>query len=235
MADIDIGPAASDRASNSATGGYTIILKDNVANASGEINSIDIWCYTNLSGVKVGTFYEVSAGVYRCRDSASIGNVTSGSSQNFVVGLDVSTGDLLGFYCVSGAIESGTDGGGIWYVAGDECDTDDEATFTSSANTVYSVYGEGDLGGVVACVTNAATLITDEGATLNGSATGLTESEYGVKRGFKWDTNSGTPYANDWYEEDTYDADCDWSHAITGCDPGVPIYFVAYIVTELAE
>jgi hypothetical protein len=231
MADIDVGPGATDRASDSYTGGYTNLCKDNPLNASGTINSLEIWAFAEMGGVKVGTFYEVSAGVYRCRSAVTIGTVTAGSKQTFVVDLTGVTGDILGFYAATGAIERDATGGGAWYYHADTCVAEDEHTYTTSATATYSIYATGDFAASIICVTNVATLITADGATLNGAATGLSASEWATERGFNYDVDSGTPYAGNWHEHGVWDADMDWTHALTGFYPGVPEYFQAYIIT----
>jgi len=149
MALIDIGSAAVDRPATGG-GGYTIILKDNPANASGRINTIEIWANTNMTGVRVGTFYLVSGTTYKCRDSVEIGNVTAGSKQTFP-GLDlaVQIGDYLGFYSSGGLIEaSGSGGAGQYYVGGEHIDPDDQATYTWMAGITYSLYATGATGEV---------------------------------------------------------------------------------------
>jgi len=79
---IDIGEEAKDRQSTT-TSGSTRINMGNPANASGTITSVEIWAYSNLEGVVVGTFYTTNGDTLKCRDSATIGAVTSGSKQTF--------------------------------------------------------------------------------------------------------------------------------------------------------
>ena len=104
--DIDIGDAAINRGSY-ANYGDTIIIKNNPANASGKIISIEIWANSNLSNVEVATFYVVSGNNLSTRDTHTIGSVTAGSKQTFS-GLDITgeAGDYLGAYWTYGRLDA---------------------------------------------------------------------------------------------------------------------------------
>jgi len=80
--DIDIGAAATDRGATLITWG-TRVFKDNPANASGKITSIEIWVNTTLVDVDIATFYVESGDNLSTRDWVNIGNVTAGSKQTF--------------------------------------------------------------------------------------------------------------------------------------------------------
>ena len=86
----------------------------------------------------------------------------------------------------------------------------------------------------VVCTTEAVSDLSTDGATLNGSATGLSASEYAVRRGFDWGLTAGGPYTGNWYETGTWTAAMDWSHAVDELESGVPVYYRSYILTELA-
>lgn len=138
---IDVGAAATNRGA-AESAGFTIIAKNNPANSSGTITSVEIYAETNMDGVIVATF-SADGNNITARDSYSIGSVTAGSKQTFEVELSVETGDYLGFYNSSGGISSdGTGGDGRWYKSGDYTDCVDEA-FTSGAGTIYSIYATG--------------------------------------------------------------------------------------------
>lgn len=236
MAAIDIGPGATDRGGWADTSGYTNILKDNPANATGKLTTVKFFFQTAASGVKVGAFYLTGTDQLKCRDATTIGSVTAGSAQSFAVDLDVHEGDFIGWYCASGAIQVQTTiGGGMYYKSGDYVDAGVEASFNGSSSIkAESVEGAGETPETpeIICSTQAATDITSTTATLNGAATGLTESAYAVSRGFEWDIDSGAPYANDWHENGTWDEDMSWDHDLTGLTPGTPVYYRAYIVTS---
>ncbi|GAH34944.1 unnamed protein product [marine sediment metagenome] len=156
---IDIGPGAIDRAAS--YGSLTFIAKDNPANATGTITSVEIWAETDLSDVEVATFYEVSPSYYSTRSTVAIGSVTAGSKQTFPISLDVQEGDLIGIYFSAGTIERDSSGYiGIWYKSGDKIPCENQI-FSSMAGWAISLYGTGNGEGV-----------THEGAvTLSGVGT----------------------------------------------------------------
>lgn len=155
MAAIDIGAAAIDRASY--TGSFTIIGKENPANDTGSITSVEIWAYSNLSNCEVATFFVVSGNNLSTRDYETIGSVTAGSKQTFSgLNMDVQTGDYLGIYYSAGNLETDTSGSGDWYYAGDKIPCTNQA-FTSENNITNSLYGTG------------ATLVTAKTSSDTGS------------------------------------------------------------------
>lgn len=138
---IDIGAGATDR--GSSLGVYTFIAKDNPADGSGIITSVEIWANTDLSDCEVATFYEVSPSHYSTRDTEAIGSVTAGSKQTFPVSLEVQEGDLIGIYYTAGTIEIDTsDCVGIWYQTGDKIPCENQI-FSSMNGWGISLYGTG--------------------------------------------------------------------------------------------
>jgi hypothetical protein len=146
MSVIDIGSDAINRATYTGGGG-TFIELDNPANLSSIIDSIQIWAYSNITGLKVGTFYFVSGTTYKCRDSATLGSVTAGSKQTFSgLAINVIAGDLLGFYWPAGQgnLELSTSGGaGLLQATGDILTPGASASCTTNANWNVSIYGTG--------------------------------------------------------------------------------------------
>ncbi|MBA7584131.1 hypothetical protein ES708_26084 [subsurface metagenome] len=140
---IDIGCEVIDRAFYWAFG-WTIIMKGNPANASGTIDTVEIWANKELVGCKVGIFYTTDGGTLKCRSSATLGTVVSGSKQTFNgLSLPVETRDYIGMYYSAGSMERSASGGGYWRVAGDYCDVGDEIDYTYTADTDLSLYGTG--------------------------------------------------------------------------------------------
>lgn len=235
---IDIGPGAINRAGWADTHGYTNISIDNPANATGTITTFKIWTYANATGVMAGIFYVTGTNQLKCRAAAEIGSVTAGAERTYAVSLEVHAGDYLGVYMETGSAEVSETGSGMWYKSGNWCEEDLEATFSVHTGIVKQIsiegVGEESPETEIVCATQAATNITSSTLTLNGAATGLSESEYAVARGFEWDTDSGAPYANEWHEDGTWDEDITFDHDLSGLSPGVPIYFRAYIVTATA-
>jgi len=145
---IDVGNPAIN-CPDSRSQNYTIIIKDNPANATGTITTVKIWSDTNLAGCEVGTFEQVSALHFTCRDYETVNNgsgagvVTSGSEQTFTVDLDVEAGDYIGMYWTSGDMEyDRSTGDGYWYLAGDQVPCTD-ATYVLSTPRLVSIGGTG--------------------------------------------------------------------------------------------
>jgi hypothetical protein len=144
MADIDIGPGATDRASNYGAP-YTFIDLANAANDTGTITSAELWFYTSETVAKIGTFYG-SGTNYTYRASATLGAVTSGSKQTFTgLSIAVSEGDFLALCNKTGYIEYASSGGsGLYYDSGDLM-TPGTHTYYPLSGDVISIYATGNL------------------------------------------------------------------------------------------
>ena len=145
MAVIDIGPGAIDRAGLSGNN-YTVIDLANPSNDTGWLTSFEVWLSvagSNGTGVKMGVF-SGSGHNYDDRDYETIGTVTIGSKQTFTgKNCDVSLGDFLGIYTITGAPEIGSSGGsGYEYLSGDKFGSG-VLTYTGAAGYVQSVYATG--------------------------------------------------------------------------------------------
>jgi len=140
---IDIGSAAIERPFNTVNVLKTYVDKNNPANASGTITSIEIWASTNLANCEVATFYIVSGNNLSTRDTHTIGSVTAGNKQTFS-GLDITvqTGDYIGLKYTRGQLEKTDSGDGYWYINSDEIPCTN-VLFTSVADTTISLYGTG--------------------------------------------------------------------------------------------
>lgn len=128
---IDIGTDVVNRPSVTASG-YTNIIFDNPANASGTLTTFSAWAATDITGAKVGIFYLVSGQTYKCRSAATIGNITAGSKQDFEVSLAVETGDFIALYFSGGSIERTDSGGKSNSQSGDYCTVGVEHDFSVS-------------------------------------------------------------------------------------------------------
>ena len=143
---IDIGGAATDRASL-RTNNFTYVAKDNPANETGTITSIEIWAVNDLVNCEVATFFVVSGDNLSTRDTETIGAVTSGSKQTFGVSLDVEAGDYIGMYYGSGNVETDFSGyAGLWQANADYIPCTN-AAFTVAAGDAISLYGTGATAG----------------------------------------------------------------------------------------
>ena len=138
---IDIGGAATDRGNNYGPN-YTYVDKNNPANDTGTITTLQIWAQANMTGMIVAIFEEVLANKFTVRDSEAIGSVTAGTMQEFEVSLDVAAGDFIGLFFDTGQIEYDSSGDGVWYSAGDNTSCVD-LTFTLLGTRILSLYGIG--------------------------------------------------------------------------------------------
>jgi hypothetical protein len=142
MALIDIGSPAIDRP-NDYNPAWTTVGKDNPANDTGTITSVEIWAYTTMQ-VQVATFYVVSGNYLSTRDEHNIGNVPGGSKQTFSgLDIDVQTGDYLGLYYSGGRLENSDSGGsGLWWNSGDRIPCTN-VLFSANTAPMISLYGTG--------------------------------------------------------------------------------------------
>ncbi|MBA7591813.1 hypothetical protein ES708_33980 [subsurface metagenome] len=144
---IDIGSEAIDRASQT-TAAYTFIDKNNPANASGIITSIEIWgLETQLRDLIVGTFYTTNGNTLKCRDSEAIGTIPGQSKQTKAVTIAVEEGDYIGVYLPHERVERDTEGFvGIWASkgSGDYTHPGDETDYNFYAGDAFSLYGTGE-------------------------------------------------------------------------------------------
>jgi len=143
-ADIDVGAIPTDRAA-SAPSGYTFVDKNNPANVSGTLRSVKVYAGTNITGLRVGTFYTTNGNTLKCRDSELIGDVEAGGERTFnELSITVVEGDYIGCYFTAGTIEADTAGfAGAWGIVGEYIDPNDEAEYTFNAGYATSLYGYG--------------------------------------------------------------------------------------------
>lgn len=145
MADIDIGSPAIDRAATwYPSGDATIVNKENPANESGKITTVEIWPNTSLAICSIATFYVVSGNNLSTRDTEYIGAVTFGAKRTFSVNLDVEAGDYIGMYFYDCQMEMSSSGyAGCWYIYEDQIPCTD-VTFSSIDGRTLSLYGTGE-------------------------------------------------------------------------------------------
>ena len=107
---IDIGAGAIDRASANSSTGTTKVDYNNPANATGILDSFEVWANTSQTAVVIGTF-SGSGTDWDDRDYETIGNVTGGSKQTFTgKNCDVTIGDCIGVYDETGYWERDSSG-----------------------------------------------------------------------------------------------------------------------------
>jgi hypothetical protein len=226
---IDVGFIPLDNQASSLSHHNTVLLKNNPSNDTGTINTIKIWAATNIDGLIVGTFYNTAGDDYKCRDSESIGAVTAGSEQSFSVTLNITTGDLIGFYFTSGTIErKGSGTSGEWFYSGEAIDVNDVVTYTSVAGTSSMINGTGTTVAIVVptVTTSAASNIDYTAARMNGEITN-TGGENATIQGFEYDTDSGAPYASDQHSHGDFGAGT-FLEDLTGLTEGITYFGRAY-------
>jgi hypothetical protein len=142
---IDVGPGATDRASTWSTSDSNIVDKANVANDTGTLDTFEVWAQTQLTLAEMASFYVVSGDYLSTRADASIGTVNSGSKQTFTgLSVSVSSGDRLGIFFHTGAIELATTGGsGVWYSTGSDKIPCTNTAFSAQASYRVSIYATG--------------------------------------------------------------------------------------------
>lgn len=158
MASIDIGSAATDRASTQTlcTAGNqrrTVVDYNNPANAQGEITSVELWLNTVPSPciLFLMTVYETASGWFAIRDSDTAVGLSAGSKQTCTVSLEVCAGDYI---AVEGEdtgellLDAATSGGsGTYAYAGGlltNYGVGVAKEFTLTASGIVSLYGTGE-------------------------------------------------------------------------------------------
>jgi hypothetical protein len=142
---IDVGPGATDRLYYYSAEYYSWLDLNNLANAAGSLDTMEVWSYSNLTTAKIGTFYLISGTTYKCRDLENLGNVTSGSKQTFTgLTCDVGADDGLALKAASGLVEGVSTGTGKrpgWGV--DALVVGNETNFATATTYIISIYATG--------------------------------------------------------------------------------------------
>lgn len=116
---IDVGEGATYNPAGTGPG-YTFVEGGNAANASGIIDSFEIYPYENISGLKGGvasgssTTYTIRAGY------ASLGNASAGAKRTFTgLSIPVTSGDFLAHFFSGGTNCHFSTGSGRYFYASD--------------------------------------------------------------------------------------------------------------------
>lgn len=142
---IDIGPGAVVQSYDSLTSTY--VDKNNPANASGIIDTFQVYpAYADMTGIQCATCYVVSGDNLSTTDyDDTIGTAAPGGTRTFTgLSIDVTIGDYLGIYFVSGYIcRTATGfGDGYWYQSGDNIPCTNTG-FVAGTTRKFSIYGTG--------------------------------------------------------------------------------------------
>ena len=157
MAAIDVGVKPSVDSADAAA--KTWVNRDNPANLSGKITTIDITCFNDVTGLKVAIFENVGGNNLTARDVVVIGDLAAGLHEGIAVDLDVEAGDYIGYYVATGNGSCQTvTGSGTWQLAGDHTECVD-TTFGTWTSVSY-LWGDGaeaaGWSGKISGVTNPA-------------------------------------------------------------------------------
>lgn len=166
---IVIGAAATDRTAGANIYINTYITEDNPANASGSIDTVEIWMLSAATvSMDVGTIEEVDTNKFTSRDYEDVGDVAAGSIQTFPgLTINVETGDYIGGFSNSGFIEkSGSSGDGYWLISGDQFPCTD-VTFDYFTPRAISLHGTGTEA-APAAEGGAQTIMTGAGIRVSG-------------------------------------------------------------------
>ena len=170
--EVDVGSPAINRLST-VPNLQTYVIKDNPADNSGKITSIEIWANENLSNCEVATFFVVSGDNLSTRDTHAIGSVTAGSKQTFPVDIEVEAGDYIGIYYSDGALDMTSSGGvGYWVAYGDKIPCTNVAFDWNTSERILSLYGTGTSGvslgrGIKETLISTSAIVTSITSTLS--------------------------------------------------------------------
>lgn len=147
---IDIGSAATDRASNTGQN-YTYLALDNPANGSGVIDTIAVWLFVKNSGnLTFGSFFLVSGTIYECRHAITVTGFNLGYNEKTGLSLTVESGDLIAIFVGNNQLDidaAASGGAGIraTVATGNKCVAGNQNDFsTLVADRDMSVYGTGN-------------------------------------------------------------------------------------------
>lgn len=142
MAVIDVGEAAINRADTISA--RTIVFKNNPANLSGTITSVEIYAASALTACEFASFYVVSGDNLSTRDNVTIGDVSVGYTQHGV-SFEIQAGDYIGIYFSGGYLDAETTGGdGVWYSgSGVDLIPCTNQLFSTTTGYILSLYGTG--------------------------------------------------------------------------------------------
>jgi hypothetical protein len=220
----DVGAAVIDR-SGTWTGSKTYIYTGATCPSTMTVTSVEIWAETNMTDVKVGSFY-LNGGNYTARNSTTLGTVTAGSKQTFTgLSFAMNTDDVLGIYFTGGALERNDDGGGAYYV-GDGFTGNNYYNSTTAQCSIKFIEGITTPTVTVQAVTSVDTTL----ATGNGNITNLNLGGNCTVRGFVYDTDSGTvfgDYAYEAHDTGTYGTGA-YTKALTSLTANTTYYIRAY-------
>lgn len=150
---ILVGAAAENRAASINLHDYNLVGKENPANATGILDTVEIWLFAASPPLGMNLFfgtYSAAGNVLTCRDSEEVGDISAGSKE-IITGLtiNVNLGDYIGTYDKGSgsttAIERDSSGDGYWFLWNEEAiDPSDSETFSFTDDRTMSLHGIGE-------------------------------------------------------------------------------------------
>lgn len=146
---IDVGSACIDR-STYQLGGFTVVAKENPANASGTIDHLCIWLSAFSSGnFDFASFADEGSNVLSTNGVAqgltcAVGQNEFNAPGDFTA-FDINSGEYLGYYTQASdnRVEKTTSGSGLWRYDGADQIPCSSVTFAVQADRACSIYATG--------------------------------------------------------------------------------------------
>lgn len=152
---IDVGSACSARA-NYLGGQTTVIDRNNPANATGTIDSVCVYAYSDpqqLNSPEFASFIDEGSNTFSTRGNVSVADQTSNPQTYTAPGdftvFDINNGDYIGLTFVSGIIEvTEGSGDGFWTTIVSDNIPASSVTFAFTDLREISIYATGTESGV---------------------------------------------------------------------------------------
>ena len=117
---IDVGPGASDRG-NDNWAPSTIIDSVNPANATGTIDTCQVYAANDMSGIEYAAFIDEGSDVFSTNGDTNGSNlggnaglITHTAAGDDFTAFAIATGEYLGIYYSGGSLDRDTSGGNSW-------------------------------------------------------------------------------------------------------------------------
>jgi hypothetical protein len=140
---IDIGTQGVDPGYHPLSLAQTFIAGGNPVLKSGNIDTLVVSSWADLTGVKLIAFEKVGTNDFTAKRYQSIGTITAGTEVEVEVDLDVLEGEYLGIWGTGGSFKTQETGGvGLWSHVGDQSEGEDVTFSLTSGYEIY-LYGTG--------------------------------------------------------------------------------------------
>jgi len=161
MALIDVGEGCIDRSATRSPA-PTYVAMGNPANATGTIDTVSVWANTNMGGIEYASFVDEGSNVLSTNGdtngsnlTATAGECTEHTSPGHFSAFNINSGEYIGVYWASGALDRGTGGSGIWWITGDNIPASSVTFAPGVGGEVCSLYATGTEAGGAAVPTGA--------------------------------------------------------------------------------